>query len=70
MEQMLNAVKVLQALAEAVDEAGEHGAPSGVLYLAWMGRGGSFDSFLQAMEMLVEAGRITKRGDCYYGKRT
>jgi hypothetical protein len=56
------------AIVETVEEAGDRGAPGGVLYAALMGQGMTLDLFERIMARLVEVGQLTKRGDCYYAR--
>ncbi len=53
------------ALYETVLEVGDTGAPGGLLYAGVMGHM-ALDQFQAIMGALVEAGKLTKRGDCYY----
>lgn len=56
---------VAQALLETVQASGDAGAPAGHLYVACMGimNVNQFDAIMRA---LVSAGKVTKRGHCYY----
>jgi hypothetical protein len=54
----------LQAILDAVKEAGDLGAPGGVLYAALIGRM-SLGQFEQIMAALVSMGKLRKRGDLY-----
>lgn len=64
-----NAVDVIKAVCgaviEAVEVAGDHGAPGGVLYAALMGHM-SLSTFEGLMAALVKAGKLTKRGQLYF----
>jgi hypothetical protein len=66
LERELRAIIALcDAICEAVEAAGTHGAPAGHLYAALMAHV-SLDLFEQLMRMLVEAGRVKKVGLLYY----
>lgn len=58
--------QVCDAIVEAVREAGGQGAPAGPLYAALMNIGCSLEQFEMIMNTLVAAGRLTKRGECYF----
>lgn len=62
-------VKALRAVAElfidTVKEAGEHGAPSGVMYAAVCSKL-SLNQYEQIMAGLVCAGRLRKEGHVYH----
>ena len=63
-----DALLVLRRIADAVTAVvaeTPHGAPSGHLYAVLM-QHLTLDQFQSLMSVLVEAGRITKRGDRYY----
>jgi hypothetical protein len=60
---------IADAIVEAVNVAGDRGAPGGVLYAACMAHGLSLAQFEQFMGALVAAGKLTKRGDLYFGRR-
>lgn len=53
---------------EAVEAAGDHGAPGGVMYAAFMGYM-NLDQFNQLMAALVTAGKVIKRGQLYFAVR-
>ena len=55
----------LQAILGAVKEAGDLGAPGGVLYAALIGRI-SLQRFEQIMTALVRAGKLRRAGDLYF----
>ena len=55
----------LQAILDAVKEAGDLGAPGGVLYAALLGRM-SLAQFEQIMAALVRMGKLRREGDLYY----
>jgi hypothetical protein len=63
-----DALLVLRRIADAITATVNEtppGAPGGVMYAAVM-QHLSLDQFEAIMRVLVEAGRLTKRGDCYY----
>jgi len=57
---------VTKAVVETVNEAGPNGAPAGVMYAAFMHAGMSLDTFEQITSLLVKAGVIDRRGNCFY----
>lgn len=57
--------RIADAIIETVNEVGEQGAPGGHIYAVVM-QYMSLEQFQQLMRLLVEAGRITRRGECYY----
>jgi hypothetical protein len=63
-------VKALRDIADmivlTVKESGPIGAPGGVLYAALMTHGCTLHQFEQIMGALVRAGKLTKRGHCYF----
>lgn len=50
---------------EAVEAAGEQGAPAGVLYAAMQAQGASFNQFVSLMGTLVRPGYLTLEDNCY-----
>ncbi|MFC5550327.1 hypothetical protein [Massilia aerilata] len=50
---------------EAVEAAGEQGAPAGVLYAAMQAQGASFNQFMSLMGTLVRPGYLTLEDNCY-----
>ena len=42
------------------------GCPGGIMYAAFMNVGMTLELFEQITDALVRAGRITKRGHCFY----
>jgi hypothetical protein len=56
---------ICDALLDAVKVAGSHGAPSGILYAATM-RHLTLQQYQTVMGALEEAGKVTKRGQCYF----
>ena len=65
-------ITALRAIAKAITEtvalAGPLGAPGGPLYAALMSAGCTLNQFEQIMSGLVNAGVLTKRGECYFVK--
>ncbi len=59
---------VLEIIVEAVKEGGPLGVPGGHLYAALMAYGCSLSLFERMMEVLVEEGKLTKRGQLYFVK--
>jgi hypothetical protein len=57
--------QIANAVVETVNEQPQ-GAPAGPMYLAFMAQGMSLNQFEQITGALVAAGRITRRGDCFY----
>jgi len=53
-------------VVETVKESGSMGAPGGIMYAALMAQGCTLEQFEQIMGALVNAGRISKSGDCYH----
>ena len=58
--------ELVNAFEQTVKETGEDGAPAGPLYAAFMQQGGTLPQFEAIMAALVEAGRLKKRGHCYF----
>lgn len=50
---------------EAVEVAGEQGAPGGVLYAAMQAQGASLSQFQGIMRTLVNPGYLVLEDDCY-----
>ena len=67
-EQIAALKAVAKAITEAVAIAGPLGAPGGHLYAALMSAGCTLSQFEQIMSGLVNAGVLTKRGECYFVK--
>ena len=65
-EQKRALIVIVSAITEAIKEAGELGAPGGVLYAALMSQGCTLNQFESIMGALVRLGRITKDGECYF----
>jgi hypothetical protein len=57
---------VCGAIVDAVKEAGDLGAPGGVLYAVLQGSL-SLAQFEQLMSALVRTGKLRRDGDLYYG---
>lgn len=57
-------MKVMAAIVEAISEGDEVGVNGGILYAAMMGRM-TMDTFNKLMGGLVDAGAVTKTGQCY-----
>lgn len=55
-----------QAVVETVEESEPHGAPGGVLYMALMQVGYSFDQFQSLMAGLVRDGVVRLEGQLYH----
>ena len=56
----------LTAVIETVREAGDTGAPAGILYAAFMAKGMSLANFEAMMGALVTMRKLTKRGHVYF----
>lgn len=56
------------AIVDVVKDAGPMGAPGGLIYLALMNKGASYDTYEQIMAGICDAGLIEKRGECYFAK--
>lgn len=54
------------AIIETVNEAGPNGAPGGSLYNALMTYGVSYSTYSALMGALEKAGKVTRRGHCYF----
>ncbi len=57
---------IMDAMVDVVAAAGPLGRPAGDLYALLMGYGASLEQFEQFMSVLVQAGKLTKRGDLYF----
>lgn len=53
-------------IIEAVEAAGDVGAPGGVLYAAMQAHGASLNQFQGLMRTLTNPGYLTLVGDCYH----
>lgn len=60
---------VARAIIETVREAGPLGAPAGIIYAALSAHGCGKDLFDWLMQVIVDEGLLTKRGDCYHTPR-
>jgi len=61
--------KVLDLVATTVEECGGTGCPGGILYAGMMNVGVTLEQFEAIMARLVRDGRVTKRGQVYYGRK-
>ncbi len=59
-------IMIVSAITDTIKEAGEFGAPGGVMYAALMAHGCSLNQFESIMSTLVRLGRVEKRGECYF----
>lgn len=59
-------LQLSKAVIETVQEAGDQGAPSGVLYAALMTAGLSLEQYERLMAILVDAGKVRKSGHLYF----
>lgn len=57
---------LIDALLLLVEEAGIHGQPSGTLYAALMPSGITLIEYERLMRLVLETGRIHKRGHLYF----
>jgi len=57
---------VAAAIIEAVDAAGEMGAPGGHIYAALMPHGCTLTQYQNFMMALVLAGQLRQEGECYF----
>lgn len=64
-QQMQALGRVCQAILETI-RCSPDGAPGGHLYAALMAHGCTLIQFESIMAGLVQAGAITKRGECYH----
>ena len=60
-EQRQGVLQVITAVLAAIQEAGEHGIPSGHLYALLMGKM-SLDTYQSIIAVLVKANKITESG--------
>jgi hypothetical protein len=58
--------ELLCAIVETVKEAGDMGAPSGVMYAALMYTGMTLEAYQQTMNCLVLFGNLRHSGHVYY----
>ena len=61
-EQFRAAVMLCEAFLEAIKTAGPNGIPEGTLYAMVMGQGVSLGTFERIVGILIEAGKVSKRG--------
>jgi hypothetical protein len=57
---------ILDSIVESIEEAGEFGAPGGVLYAALMAHGCTLNQFHSLMGILINSGKVELRGECYF----
>jgi hypothetical protein len=68
-ESAVNLLKVIcDTIVEAVKAGGPLGVPGGTLYAALMVHGCTLQQFETFMDVLVSAGKLTRRGDLYFAK--
>lgn len=65
-EQKRALILLVSAITDTIKEAGEMGAPGGIMYAALMAHGCTLNQFQSIMGTLVRLGRIEKRGECYF----
>ena len=58
--------KIFAAIQDAVKEAGEHGAPSGVIYSALMAHGVSLETYNILIDLMVSRKMIRKQGNLLF----
>lgn len=58
--------RIAAAIVETVKEAGELGAPSGIVYAALNANGMTLDTYQQFIGVLVKLGKIRQEGDLLY----
>lgn len=64
-DQIRAAQKIGLAVMESIQEAGELGAPSGVLYAALQQTGCTLSQFQSLMRPLEGRGFVTQEGNCF-----
>lgn len=57
---------IVEAVMDAVKAGGSMGAPGGVMYAALMAHGCSLSQFQSLMSAMVGAGKLVKKGECYF----
>lgn len=57
---------LIDAVIDAVKQAGPQGAPAGPMYAAMMTGGVTLEQFEKMMALIVTAGRLRKSGDLYF----
>ena len=63
----IQAIKmVADAVIEAVQAAGSFGAPGGVIYAGLMAFGCTLQQYESIMSALVQAGKLTRKGQLYF----
>ena len=67
-EQKRALIMIVSAITEAIKAGGAMGAPGGIMYAALMAHGCTLNQFQSIMGALVNAGRVEKRGECYFLK--
>ena len=65
VEEIAGAQRIGCAVLKAIEELGELGAPSGVLYAALMANGCTFNQFESLMAPLMLRGYVELDSDCY-----
>lgn len=58
--------RIADAIVESVKEAGELGAPSGIVYAALNAYGMSLDTYHSFIGVLVKLGKLRQEGDLLY----
>lgn len=61
-----NIIKILADIVIEAVQASPQGVPGGHLYAALMSVGLTLEQFERLMGLLVEAGKVAKRGQLYY----
>jgi len=54
------------AVLESIEQAGDLGAPAGILFAAMQAHGASLNQFQSIMRGLTEAGKVCMEGECYH----
>jgi len=66
-EKQMQAIRAIaDAITESVKEAGELGAPSGIVYAALMTYGCTLNQYQQFISALVRTGKLRQEGDLLY----
>jgi hypothetical protein len=63
--QQAAAIALVAAISDTIKEC-PNGAPGGILYMAMMQHGCSYQTFTDLMSLLLRLGHCHKRGDCYF----
>lgn len=58
--------QIVDVVVDAIKERGSSGTPEGPLYAMLMGFGCTLNQFNVLVECLVDAGKVTKRGNVLY----